>query len=71
MTTAAIEFPAPKPAPNPRGAGPTDISVIASFLKPIAHLLDDEDVTEIMGNQDGSWFYESKRFKTIQRAHIH
>ena len=76
MTTAAIEFPSLKPArtqpaPAQRGAGATDISVIASFLKPIAHLLEDEEVTEIMGNQDGQWFYESKRFKTIQPAQIH
>ena len=75
MTTAAIEFPSLKPAPaqpapSKRSAGPTDISVIASFLKPIAHLLENEEVTEIMGNQDGSWFYESTRFKNIQAAHI-
>ena len=53
-----------------RGASDTDLSVIASFLTPIAHLLADDEVTEIMGNQDGRWFYEAKGMKTIQEAEI-
>jgi len=53
-----------------RGASDTDLSVIASFLTPIAHLLADDKVTEIMGNQDGRWFYEAKGMKTIQEAEI-
>lgn len=65
------EQPAETPVNNQnRGASDTDLSVIASFLTPIAHLLADDEVTEIMGNQDGRWFYEAKGMKTIQEAEI-
>ena len=35
-----------------------DHELLLAFLKPIEALLRDESVTEIMGNPDGSWWYE-------------
>ena len=32
--------------------------LILPFLRPIEPLLLDENVSEIMGNPDGSWWYE-------------
>jgi pilus assembly protein CpaF len=32
--------------------------LIVPFLRPIEPLLLDEDVSEIMGNPDASWFFE-------------
>ncbi len=35
-----------------------DLELLIAFLRPIEALLRDETVTEIMGNPDGSWWYE-------------
>jgi pilus assembly protein CpaF len=35
-----------------------DLELLIAFLRPIETLLTDESVTEIMGNPDGSWWYE-------------
>lgn len=37
-----------------------DLELLFSFLTPIAPLLIDDSVTEIMGNPDGHWWYEKQ-----------
>src|SRR6185312_9215906 len=43
--------------PSLRGS-PMSFELILPFLRPIEALLLDEDVSEIMGNPDASWWYE-------------
>ncbi len=43
-----------------------DLELLIAFLRPIGALLVDDSVTEIMGNPDGSWWYE--RGGRVQRA---
>jgi len=35
-----------------------DLELLIAFLRPIESLLLDNSVSEIMGNPDGSWWYE-------------
>jgi pilus assembly protein CpaF len=44
-----------------------DLQLLISFLQPIRELLLDDSVTEIMGNPDGSWWFE--RAGQLHRAH--
>ena len=45
-----------------------DLELLIAFLRPIEALLLDETVTEIMGNPDGSWWFE--RAGQLQRADV-
>ncbi len=38
----------------------TDLELLIAFLQPIRELLLDDTVSEIMGNPDGSWWYERR-----------
>jgi pilus assembly protein CpaF len=44
---------------NPETKNP-DLKLLISFLQPIKDLLQDETVSEIMGNPDGQWWFERK-----------
>ena len=35
-----------------------DLQLLMAFMQPIKHLLEDDSINEIMGNPDGSWWYE-------------
>jgi pilus assembly protein CpaF len=43
-----------------------DLELLIAFLEPIRELLLDDSVTEIMGNPDGTWWYE--RDGSLRRA---
>lgn len=45
-----------------------DLALLIAFLRPIEALLLDETVTEIMGNPDGSWWFE--RAGQLHRADV-
>ena len=38
----------------------TDLELLIAFLQPIRELLLDDTISEIMGNPDGSWWYERR-----------
>lgn len=56
-----------KAAPVPRSA---DIRILLAFMKPLESLLLNDSITEVIGNQDGSWFYEERGKQGWQRADI-
>lgn len=35
-----------------------DLQLLIAFMEPIKHLLSDDSISEIMGNPDGSWWFE-------------
>ena len=37
-----------------------DLELLISFLTPIKELLLDDSISEIMGNPDGSWWFEKR-----------